>query len=61
MSAAARDNQIYVVINTRELMDCTRNDTGEYCPELKEYIFNTNVVFDRNGTVIDRYNFFLIV
>ena len=55
MSAAARDNKIYVVLNTRELMDCTRNDTGEDCPELKEYIFNTNVVFDRNGTVIDRY------
>ncbi|KAJ0173032.1 hypothetical protein K1T71_011208 [Dendrolimus kikuchii] len=55
MSAAARNNQIYVVLNTRELLDCTRNDTGEECPELKEYIFNTNVVFDRNGTVIDRY------
>ncbi|XP_004928913.2 vanin-like protein 1 isoform X1 [Bombyx mori] len=55
ISAAARSNQIYVVVNGRELMDCTKNDTGEPCPELKEYIFNTNVVFDRNGAVIDRY------
>lgn len=55
MSAAARENQVYVVLNTRELMDCTRNDTGEECPQLKEYIFNTNVVFDRTGAVIDRY------
>ncbi|XP_004928912.1 vanin-like protein 2 isoform X1 [Bombyx mori] len=55
ISAAARTNQIYVVVNGRELMDCTKNDTGEPCPELKEYIFNTNVVFDRNGAVIDRY------
>ncbi|KPI96015.1 Vanin-like protein 2 [Papilio xuthus] len=54
ISAAARVHQIYVVINVQEVMDC--NDApGEYCPEQKEYLFNTNVVFDRNGAVIDRY------
>ncbi|KAJ8711351.1 hypothetical protein PYW07_008593 [Mythimna separata] len=58
ISSAARTNDIYVVINGREHMDCTIPDTaaaGEYCPEEKEYIFNTNVVFDRSGAVIDRF------
>ncbi|XP_037292535.1 vanin-like protein 2 isoform X2 [Manduca sexta] len=55
ISKAARDNQIYVLVNIRELMDCTHNDTGELCPEAKKYTFNTNVVFDRTGKVIDRY------
>ncbi|CAH2051806.1 unnamed protein product, partial [Iphiclides podalirius] len=54
ISQAALDHQIYVVINVQELMDC--NDASEeYCPEPKEYLFNTNVVFDRTGSVIDRY------
>ncbi|XP_013146606.1 PREDICTED: vanin-like protein 2 isoform X2 [Papilio polytes] len=54
ISAAAREHLIYVVINVQEVMDCS-NAPGEYCPEQKEYLFNTNVVFDRNGAVIDRY------
>lgn len=59
MSEAARSNQIYVVLNTRELMDCVANNSNENCPESKEYVFNTNVVFDRTGAVIDRYVFHL--
>nr|XP_013189651.1 unnamed protein product [Amyelois transitella] len=55
ISKAARDNQIYVVINVQEQMDCSVNCPGEYCPEKKTYHFNTNVVFDRTGAVIDRY------
>ncbi|XP_028172899.1 vanin-like protein 1 [Ostrinia furnacalis] len=55
ISAAARENAIYVVINVEEIVNCTGNAIGEVCPEEKIYLFNTNVVFDRNGTVIDRY------
>nr|XP_049699302.1 vanin-like protein 3 isoform X5 [Helicoverpa armigera] len=55
ISTAARANQIYVVINGRELMDCTIQNTGENCPEEKSYMFKTNVVFDRTGAVIDRF------
>ncbi|XP_053617655.1 vanin-like protein 1 [Plodia interpunctella] len=54
ISKAARDNGIYVVINVQEQMDCS-SSLGEYCPEKKVYRFNTNVVFDRSGAVIDRY------
>lgn len=55
MSAAARRNAIYVVINVRESVDCRQPQQGEECPEEKLYIFNTNVVLDRSGSVIDRY------
>ncbi|XP_041971884.1 vanin-like protein 1 isoform X1 [Aricia agestis] len=54
ISSAARQNAIYVVINIEELVDCT-HDNSEYCPEPERYLFNTNVVFDRTGAVIDRY------
>ncbi|XP_039752372.1 vanin-like protein 1 isoform X1 [Pararge aegeria] len=56
ISSAAKLNEIYVVVNVEEIVNCTSGDvTGETCPEQKVYLFNTNVVFDRNGTVIDRY------
>ncbi|GBP97467.1 Vanin-like protein 2 [Eumeta japonica] len=55
LSTAARVNQIYVVINIEELMNCTVVLEGENCPNNTEFRFNTNVVFDRNGAVIDRY------
>ncbi|XP_045771205.1 vanin-like protein 1 [Maniola jurtina] len=56
ISSAAMENEIYVVINLEELLDCTSGDVaGENCPEPRVYIFNTNVVFDRTGAVINRY------
>ncbi|KAJ2942846.1 hypothetical protein O0L34_g15035 [Tuta absoluta] len=56
MSSAAREHQVYVVVNIQEEVDCTNSvPTGEECPDPKRYLFNTNVVFDRNGAVIDRY------
>ncbi|KAH9636944.1 hypothetical protein HF086_016883 [Spodoptera exigua] len=56
ISNAALQNEIYVVINGRELLDCTvQQPAGEDCPEAKQYIFNTNVVFDRTGKVINRF------
>ncbi|CAG9559058.1 unnamed protein product [Danaus chrysippus] len=56
ISAAARQNEIYVVINVQEILNCTIPQAeGENCPEQKRYLFNTNVVFNRSGAVIDRY------
>lgn len=45
LSKAAIDNKLYVLVNLHELH---KNGT-------KDYKYNTNVVFDRNGTVIARY------
>ncbi|CAG9791382.1 unnamed protein product [Diatraea saccharalis] len=54
LSSAARQHNIYLVVNIQEEMDCN-NSPEEFCPEQKTYIFNTNIVFDRAGAVIDRY------
>lgn len=44
-----------MVVNVEEMVNCTSGDAaGESCPEQKVYLFNTNVVFDRSGAVIDR-------
>lgn len=51
LSCFARMAQKYLVININEKVLCSEKDT---CPKgtLK---YNTNVVFDRNGTVISKY------
>ncbi|KAL0867646.1 hypothetical protein ABMA27_008398 [Loxostege sticticalis] len=54
LSTAARQHEIYVLVNLQEEMDC-RDAPGEYCPDDRTYVFNTNVIFDRTGAVIDRY------
>ncbi|KAK2583898.1 hypothetical protein KPH14_001169 [Odynerus spinipes] len=51
ISCAAQKNKIYVVINLPEKSPCT----GEGCPKDNVFYYNTNVVFDRNGTIIARY------
>ncbi|XP_045454342.1 vanin-like protein 1 [Melitaea cinxia] len=55
ISSAARQNEIYVVVNIEEYVNCVTNPDDEYCPQSNVYLFNTNVVFDRNGAIIDRY------
>ncbi|XP_077262466.1 vanin-like protein 1 isoform X1 [Temnothorax americanus] len=52
ISCAARDNEIYVVINIAEKAPCT--DVLS-CPRDKIFYYNSNVVFDRTGKIIARY------
>lgn len=55
MSESARRYELYLVINIQEKMNCSEPQAEEeYCPEAKNYLFNTNVVFDRTGAVINR-------
>ncbi|CAO1421217.1 unnamed protein product [Diamesa hyperborea] len=60
LSCLAQQHNLYLSINLSEQEDCTeesqlmRNDTRP-CSRLGINRFNTNVVFDRNGTVIARY------
>ncbi|KAL6266516.1 hypothetical protein P5V15_003364 [Pogonomyrmex californicus] len=51
ISCAARNNEIYVVINIAEKVPCT--DVS--CPKDKVLYYNSNVVFDRTGKIIARY------
>ena len=60
LSCLAKEHNLYLSVNLSEQEDCTeesqlkRNDTRS-CSRLGFSRFNTNVVFDRNGTVIARY------
>ncbi|XP_043500326.1 vanin-like protein 1 [Polistes fuscatus] len=51
ISCAAMKNKIYVVINIAERAPCFDNE----CPKGESLYYNSNVVFDRNGTVIAKY------
>ncbi|KAI4504061.1 hypothetical protein M0802_000532 [Mischocyttarus mexicanus] len=51
ISCAAKNNKIYVVINIAERVPCYDNE----CPKNESLYYNSNVVFDRNGTVIAKY------
>ncbi|XP_015178474.1 PREDICTED: vanin-like protein 2 [Polistes dominula] len=51
LSCAAMKNQIYVVINIAERVPCYDNE----CPKGESLYYNSNVVFDRNGTIIAKY------
>ncbi|GLV36317.1 uncharacterized protein CBL_08811 [Carabus blaptoides fortunei] len=48
ISCAAKENSIYVVINLPERARKSKNSDDFY-------LYNTNIVFDRNGAVIARY------
>ncbi|XP_067647400.1 vanin-like protein 2 isoform X2 [Eurosta solidaginis] len=57
LSCAARMNRKYVVINLTEQENCTANAAFDPrpCAANALNIYNTNVVFDRRGSVISRY------
>lgn len=63
LSCLARESEIYLCINLSEREDCTeesqqaRNDTRP-CSSLGFSRYNSNVIFDRNGTVAGRYRKF---
>lgn len=63
LSCLARDKEIYLCINLNEKEECneesqlSRNDSRP-CSSLGFSRYNTNVIFDRNGTVVGRYRKF---
>lgn len=65
ISCAARDFQRYVVVNIVTKAECpdpemTANEDPRNCKDRKDGFsyYNTNVVFDRSGTLISRYRKF---
>lgn len=63
LSCLARENEIYLCINLSEEEKCneesqqSRNDTRT-CSSRGFSLYNSNVVFDRKGTVVGRYRKF---
>ncbi|XP_077516473.1 pantetheinase-like [Amblyomma americanum] len=54
LSCLALNNKIYLVANIIDKKPCNESDHG--CPRDKTRFFNTNVAFDRNGTLVSRYH-----
>ncbi|XP_035213640.1 biotinidase-like isoform X2 [Stegodyphus dumicola] len=52
LSCMAQQNEIVVVANMGAIQSCEGEDE---CPEDGSFHFNTNVVFDKNGTMLVRY------
>uniref|UniRef100_U5ETE5 Putative biotinidase and vanin n=1 Tax=Corethrella appendiculata TaxID=1370023 RepID=U5ETE5_9DIPT len=58
ISCAAKNTRKYVVINLTEKLPCPDEDQpndSRPCAPNGEYKFNTNVVFDRSGSVVSKY------
>ncbi|XP_037046246.1 vanin-like protein 1 [Bradysia coprophila] len=63
ISCSAIDSSVYVVVNIHEKSECTKESQATLndnrpCALNGLNIYNTNVVFDRNGTVVSRYRKF---
>lgn len=54
LSCMAQESHIYLVANIIDKKPCNTSDHG--CPRDKIKYFNTNVAFDRNGTLVSRYH-----
>lgn len=54
LSCMAQNNDIYLVANLIDRKPC--NESDHSCPRDKVKYFNTNVAFDRNGTLVARYH-----
>uniref|UniRef100_L7M384 Putative biotinidase and vanin n=1 Tax=Rhipicephalus pulchellus TaxID=72859 RepID=L7M384_RHIPC len=54
LSCMAQSNRIYLVANLIDRKPCNKSDHS--CPLDKVKYFNTNVAFDRNGTLVARYH-----
>ncbi|GIY75357.1 hypothetical protein CEXT_96382 [Caerostris extrusa] len=62
LSCLARHNNIYVVANTADFKKCETdkncdkdNSNCTVCPKDGHFFYNTNVVFNREGTLIAKY------
>uniref|UniRef100_A0A8C6Y4U8 Biotinidase n=1 Tax=Naja naja TaxID=35670 RepID=A0A8C6Y4U8_NAJNA len=53
LSCMALKNQMFLVVNLGTKEPCMQSDP--HCPPDGRYQFNTNVVFNNNGTLIDPY------
>lgn len=59
LSCAAANKSIYVVVNVKEKAICTEETQAligdkRPCSSSGYNLYNTNVAFDRNGTVVAR-------
>ncbi|KAI5706825.1 hypothetical protein M8J75_011727 [Diaphorina citri] len=59
LSKAAKDSNMYVVVNLFEIVACPSDDQSSICRgQDRNYHYNTNLVFDRQGQIIAKYRKF---
>lgn len=51
----AKQHHMYVVANLVETAPCDQ-ETDSWCPSDGQYLFNTNIIYDRNGCLIAKYH-----
>ena len=47
--------QTYVVVNLVEKSKCDESDESQNCKDYGFHFYNTDVVFDRSGTIINKF------
>lgn len=57
LSRIARSNSFYLVANLIERERCDHR-TNPNCPKDRQFLYNTNVVFDRHGVIVQHYRKF---
>ena len=55
LSCLARNNSLYLVANFGDIQPCNKT-TDPNCPSDSHYQFNTDIVYDKSGTLIARYH-----
>ena len=55
LSCMAKNNSIYLVANFGDRQPCTRNSDPN-CPVFGHYQYNTDLVYDKTGTLIAKYH-----
>lgn len=58
MSFASANSSIYVLVNVVEIENCTDHQNSSSCSPDGFNLYNTNLVFDRNGCIISKYRKF---
>ncbi|XP_044264513.1 vanin-like protein 1 [Tribolium madens] len=57
LSCASRSSQTYIVLNLVEKVKCDEAQTSsDNCKKFGFYFYNTDVILDRNGTIVNRYH-----
>lgn len=54
LSCAAAASKTYMVVNLVEKSKCDIDNAGDNCAKFGFRFYNTDVVFDRGGTIVNR-------
>ena len=56
LSCLARDNSVILMVNYGDKQPCSANSTSQDCPSDGFFLYNTNIVFDKDGSYLAKYH-----